>query len=617
MTTTNDAGHPDQGGRLTTFDVRIWKVNTIAGKTRTTYQVRWKVAGRPKANTRNFATSRLAESRHAELLAATRRGEAFDVQTGIPVSELRAVAPAPEPKPELGRTWLEHARDFADLKWPQLAPTSRRSLAESLATVTPALLTGRPPVGVEDLLREALYGWIFQTGQRTHVGSNGERVENLPPAVLADAVGWLENHTRPVADLAEPEVARAALDRLATLLNGRPAGANTVGRKRAVFFGCLEYAVELKDLVANPLATLAWMAPKAAEQVDRRAVVNHKQARALLDVGVRPQVPELVAFFGSMYYAALRPGEVQEVHRNDLTLPESDGEWGSLTLAGNNPETSGRWADDGERSPRQLKHRPPKDTRPVPVAPPLVALYRWHLDEFGTTSDGRLFRGPAAGRCRAPGTERCGGRLADLRCHQRKWHRRLRPPPTTCGTPPCPHGSTRVSLRRRSRSGQGTPSRFCCTSTRSASSAKTKRHGCGLLPRWGSMRPARWRHDRVHVLCTDARRRSVPVGNNRERKAARGFRKVARPAATQQVLPGEAEGVGFEPTMRITPHSGFQDRRHRPLGEPSYLALRQTSELILQDPIIARPPPRRGAEAATGRRRGWDGARDSRSRPRR
>ena len=30
-----------------------------------------------------------------------------------------------------------------------------------------------------------------------------------------------------------------------------------------------------------------------------------------------------------------------------------------------------------------------------------------------------------------------------------------------------------------------------------------------------------------------------------------------------------AEGVGFEPTMRVTPHSGFQDRRHRPLGEPS------------------------------------------------
>src|SRR3954451_16069022 len=30
-----------------------------------------------------------------------------------------------------------------------------------------------------------------------------------------------------------------------------------------------------------------------------------------------------------------------------------------------------------------------------------------------------------------------------------------------------------------------------------------------------------------------------------------------------------AEGVGFEPTMTLPRHSGFQDRRHRPLGEPS------------------------------------------------
>jgi hypothetical protein len=32
-----------------------------------------------------------------------------------------------------------------------------------------------------------------------------------------------------------------------------------------------------------------------------------------------------------------------------------------------------------------------------------------------------------------------------------------------------------------------------------------------------------------------------------------------------------AEGVGFEPTRKLTPPSGFQDRRHRPLGEPSQL----------------------------------------------
>ena len=43
-----------------------------------------------------------------------------------------------------------------------------------------------------------------------------------------------------------------------------------------------------------------------------------------------------------------------------------------------------------------------------------------------------------------------------------------------------------------------------------------------------------------------------------------------------------AEGVGFEPTMKLTPHSGFQDRRHRPLGEPSadHLSARTRLQLV-------------------------------------
>ena len=32
---------------------------------------------------------------------------------------------------------------------------------------------------------------------------------------------------------------------------------------------------------------------------------------------------------------------------------------------------------------------------------------------------------------------------------------------------------------------------------------------------------------------------------------------------------GQAEGVGFEPTVSVSRHSCFQDNRHRPLGEPS------------------------------------------------
>jgi hypothetical protein len=31
----------------------------------------------------------------------------------------------------------------------------------------------------------------------------------------------------------------------------------------------------------------------------------------------------------------------------------------------------------------------------------------------------------------------------------------------------------------------------------------------------------------------------------------------------------QAEGEGFEPTMKLSPHTCFQDRRLKPLGHPS------------------------------------------------
>jgi hypothetical protein len=41
-------------------------------------------------------------------------------------------------------TWYEHARAYAEAKWPNLAPVSRRSVAEALVTVTIALTTKEP-----------------------------------------------------------------------------------------------------------------------------------------------------------------------------------------------------------------------------------------------------------------------------------------------------------------------------------------------------------------------------------------------------------------------------------------------------------------------------------------
>jgi hypothetical protein len=76
-----------------------------------------------------------------------------------------------------------------------------------------------------------------------------------------------------------------------------------------------------------------WKPPKVAELVDRRVVVNPRQARELLAavtyVGRPWRGRHLRAFFACMYFAALRPGEVKALRRDGCYLPASG--WGRLT----------------------------------------------------------------------------------------------------------------------------------------------------------------------------------------------------------------------------------------------------------------------------------------------
>ena len=63
-------------------------------------------------------------------------------------------------------TWYQHAVAYADMKWPSLAAHSRASMAEALATLTPALTKAtarRPPART---LRAALYGHAFNPQMR-------------------------------------------------------------------------------------------------------------------------------------------------------------------------------------------------------------------------------------------------------------------------------------------------------------------------------------------------------------------------------------------------------------------------------------------------------------------
>ena len=119
------------------------------------------------------------------------------------------------------------------------------------------------------------------------------------------------------------------------------------------------------------------------------------QVSALLDAVTRTQ-PEMTAFFGCLYYAALRPEEAVALRFADCRLPGSG--WGMLRLAAATPGTAAAWTGSGtSHEQRGLKHRPDGAIRMVPVPPVLAAMLRAHVTAYGTAPDGRLFRGTRGG----------------------------------------------------------------------------------------------------------------------------------------------------------------------------------------------------------------------------
>jgi len=188
----------------------------------------------------------------------------------------------------------------------------------------------------------------------------------------------------------------AALDALSLKMDGKRAATTTYRRKRAVFYNVIEYAVEMDELDDNPLDKIKSKrrSLKIAQEVDRRCVVNPRQARELLTAVTycgRTRGEQMRAMFACMYYGGLRPAEALGLREADCHLPEEG--WGSLTLEQTRPEAGKQWTDSGEvHDDRGLKHRADKETRLVPIPPELVAILLDHIETNGTALDGRLFR---------------------------------------------------------------------------------------------------------------------------------------------------------------------------------------------------------------------------------
>jgi len=230
-------------------------------------------------------------------------------------------------------------------------------------------------------------------GRRTVACTAGHTA--TPDPATARVLAWAEQASLPVTRLTDPLVLRRALDALALRLDGSRAAANTISRKRAVFHGALGYAVETGLLDSNPADQVSWQPPKAATAIDPNIVASPAQAEALLAAVARIR-PDLTAFFGCLYYGALRPEEAIALCLADCHLPARG--WGMLTLTRAVPRTAKAWTGTGSSyEERGLKHRPEGSVRTVPIPPVLVAMLRHHCRCYSSAPDGRLFRGARGG----------------------------------------------------------------------------------------------------------------------------------------------------------------------------------------------------------------------------
>ncbi|MER5889897.1 site-specific integrase [Streptomyces sp. NPDC001941] len=394
MSKENDsaAGRTRGSARLGyTFDVKLWKISKTGRKSRP-WRVRWVVAGRVWGDT--FATYPLAESRRNELWnAMNRRGEPFEIESGLPESEVRSaeVSEAEKAKAKKDPTWWDFSREFMHRRWRTAAAKTREGFADSLASAALGMMGEGPDAPDAQTVRLAVRWGVVPA----HAGEK-------PPADLEGACAWLAEHSLRLSRLTTAQTAEDVHYRLAYKLDGKLAAKDTYKRRRRGFNAAMNYAVQREYLDTNPIAELERYATAGRGAIDPRVLMNARQGRDFLTavsyVGSvhRNRGRRLVAFFGCILYAAMRPAEVVGLRMQDCHLPEKG--WGVLTLRETRPVSGKSWTDSGERhDKRGLKMRDPETDRPVPIPPVLVAMLRAHVKEFGTASDGRLFQNERGG----------------------------------------------------------------------------------------------------------------------------------------------------------------------------------------------------------------------------
>ncbi|MGW5736868.1 MULTISPECIES: tyrosine-type recombinase/integrase [Streptomyces] len=361
----------------TTYDIKVYKILTYKGARKTTYTVRWMVAG--KAWREPFGTVALAEG-----FQATSKGEGFVIATGLPVSHRSKAA---------SMSWYTFAVQYVDARWAQLGGNSRKNMAKTLTAVTITLLRARPaqfdPVAVRTALRE----WAFNVNRRP----------NAPRDVVA-ILRWVERNSLPVSSWEDPEKVDDVLQAIDMRLDGKQAAAWSRKRHRRILNVVMKYAIRRRILQTNPLpkGKEATTTTKTTNAVDKRCLINPAQAAALLDwVRQRPRGGKrLHAFFAALYYCGPRPEEAVAIRVADVKLPEDDADdqWCELLIHTATPEVGKQWTDTGAiHEERDLKGRAEGETRTVPGHPALTRILRQHIEDEELKPSDLLFQGEKSG----------------------------------------------------------------------------------------------------------------------------------------------------------------------------------------------------------------------------
>jgi integrase len=317
--------------------------------------VRWSVESREKS--RSFRTRGEADRFRTRLIGAHAVGELFDPATGEPATW----------RPQLADcTVYDWARRWFGEQWPEWAPRTRKSAAESLSRLIMLAVDAAPPDGDDELRRYANKALL---PTRTSVDDAWE--------------DWLRDHSLRLADLDRVNVGE--IDRrLALRMDGAPLAATSANRTRIVCRACILAAVD-----ANATRGDVW--PQRSTSRARRKVARVRKSvdvrqlpdpatmeRAIAAMATRQPGSHTYQLMTSVaYYSGLRPSEVIMLRARSLELSVIG--WGKIYVT----EADISFDEPGE---------PKTGPRVVPIPAVLVDRLRRWVAERSLDGDDLLFR---------------------------------------------------------------------------------------------------------------------------------------------------------------------------------------------------------------------------------